>query len=71
MKYHGYVPGVIWLQVIRDGMPQLVSNVSLADWYDTAVCTNLYLFFFLPSRCILVTACFVTTGRTSWKLANA
>ena len=33
LQYHGYVPGVLWLQVIRDGMGQLVSMVSLADWY--------------------------------------
>ena len=32
-----YVPGVIWLHVIRDGIPLLVSAVSLTDWWDTVV----------------------------------
>ena len=36
-NYHGYIHGVIWLRVIRDGIPQLVRTVSLTDWYDTAV----------------------------------
>ena len=27
--HHGYVPGIIPLQVIRDGIPQLVSTVPL------------------------------------------
>ena len=26
---HGYVPGIIWMQVIRDGVPQLVSTFLL------------------------------------------
>ena len=42
--YHGYIPGAIWLQVIRDGKPQLVSTVPLADWYDTAARAISYLF---------------------------
>ena len=47
MKYHGYVPGVIWLQVVRGStIPQLVSTVSPTDWYDTAVRTISYLLAF-------------------------
>ena len=44
--YHGYVPGAIRLQGIRDGIPQLDSTVSLTDSYITAVhaisCTGLF-----------------------------
>ena len=65
--YRGYKTykfcGVIWLQVIRDGIPQLVINgtVSLANWYRRII---LYLVrvCFLPSGCIFDTACFVTTS---------
>ena len=63
MKYDGYVPGVIWLQMIRGGIPQLVGTVSLTDWYDTAVRTLSYLLIF----CHFVAACFVTTGRQDFR----
>ena len=43
--YHGYVPVMIWLQVIRDGVPQLVSTVPSRT--GTAVHV---LFGFLPTR---------------------
>ena len=46
IQYHGYVPGLIWLQVIWDGIPQLVSAVSLTGWYDIAMRTISYLFVF-------------------------
>ena len=45
-KYHGYVPGIILLQVIRDGIPQLVSTVPLR----TGTAAVHVLFCFLPSR---------------------
>ena len=38
-SYHGYVAGVTWLRVIRDGIPQLVRTVSVTDWYDGALRT--------------------------------
>ena len=44
-KYHGYVPGIISMQVIRDGIPQLVSTVPLRT--GTGV---LVMYIFLPSR---------------------
>ena len=34
--YRGHAPVVLWLQVMRDGIPQLVSTVPLTDWYGTA-----------------------------------
>ena len=56
--YHGYVPGIISLQAIRDGAQQLDSTVPLRT--GTAVRV---LFSFLPSRHFFV-ACVrvVTTG---------
>ena len=58
---------LFWFQVIRNGIPQLVSTVSLRDWYDTALDTISHFVCVLPSRCFLVTACFVTTNRTPGK----
>ena len=55
--YHGYVPGTISLQLIRDAIPQLVSTVSLR----TGTAVHVRLFCFLPSRRFFV-ACFVTTS---------
>ena len=46
--YHGYVTGIISLQVMRDGEPQLVRTVRLRT--STAV----HLFFALPSRCFFL-----------------
>ena len=46
IEYRGDVPGVVVVQVIRDGLPQLINTVSLADWYHTAVRTISYLFVF-------------------------
>ena len=47
--YHGYVPGIFSLQVIRDGIPHLVSTLPLRT--GTAVhllfCVCV---FFVPSR---------------------
>ena len=44
--YHGYVPGIIWLQVVRDGIPQLVGTFPLST--GTAVHV-LCCIFLLPS----------------------
>lgn len=56
MCHHGYVRDVVWLQVIGDGMPQLVCTVSHTDWNDSAVRTISYLVldYFLSSRGILL-----------------
>ena len=43
---HGYVPGDVWLQVIRDGIPQLVSTVYLTGWYVNAARTISYFLVF-------------------------
>ena len=43
-------PGVVRLQVIRDGIPQLVSTVPLTDWYDTAVRTAVSCLFVFSHR---------------------
>ena len=68
--YISYTPDVFLelfgcIVAIRDGIPQLVGTVSLTYWYCRAhyfvlVCN-------LPSRCIFVTACLVTTGSISGK----
>ena len=52
----GMVPGIILIASgTRDGIPQLVSTVSLTNWYGTAVRTIPYVpVCFLPSRCILL-----------------
>ena len=42
--YHGFVPGIVWLQEIRDVIPQLVGTVPFAYWYYGA--PNSYLLFF-------------------------
>ena len=43
--YHGYVPGIGWLQVIRDGIPQPVSTVPWS-WYCRArIILHLFAFF--------------------------
>ena len=49
-KYHGNVSGIIWLQVVRDGMPQLVINSTVPLRTGTAVhalfCMEYLLFWF-------------------------
>ena len=55
--YHGFVRGIVWLQVIRDGIPQLVSIVPFAYyWYYVGAPTSYYILsvsiipFFLLSK---------------------
>ena len=55
--YHGYVPGVISLQVIRDGIPQL-AIVPFPLRAGTAV--HVYLVLFSSIETLFV-ACFVAT----------
>ena len=61
MYYHGYVPGVISLHVMLDGIPQLVILCStvpfcvLVYWYCGA---RIYFVCFLS----FFVACFVTNG---------
>ena len=64
--HHGYVPGVISLQVMRDGAPQL-AVLPLPLRTGTAV----HVLFLLSSTgtftVLLSVACVVTTGYTSGK----
>ena len=57
--YHGYVPGVISLQVIRDGIPQL-AIVPFPLRAGTAV--HVYLVLFSSIETLFV-ACFIATGK--------
>ena len=60
--YHGYVPGVISLQVIRDGLRQ-VTLVPLSLRTGTAAHVFFYLRSSIETFVILLTvACVVTTG---------
>ena len=43
------LPGVFWLQVMRDGIPQLARTVSLTGRYGSAVRTISYL---VPGACL-------------------
>eukprot|EP00610_Laminaria_digitata_P001614 TRINITY_DN3842_c0_g1_i1.p1 TRINITY_DN3842_c0_g1~~TRINITY_DN3842_c0_g1_i1.p1 ORF type:complete len:118 (-),score=5.97 TRINITY_DN3842_c0_g1_i1:64-417(-) len=52
--YHGYAPGIISVQVIRDGIPDCGARILFC-----------ILFLFLPSRRFLVEPVFVTTGEIS------
>ena len=45
--YHGYVPGIIWLQVIRDGTPQFANTLP---WRAGTAVLVLLCACFLPSR---------------------
>ena len=56
--YHGYVPGVISLQVIRGGIPQ-VAIVALLSRTGTAVHV---LFGLLSAIETFIVACVVATG---------
>ena len=59
--YHGFVPGIIWMQVIRDGIPQLVSIVLFAySWYYIGAPTSYILVCFSPIK--NVSACFCDHG---------
>ena len=53
--YHGHIPGIISLQVIRDGVPQLVGTVLLraATAVNELLCSSIKTFF---------SGLFVTTG---------
>ena len=58
--YHGYVSGIISLQVIRDGTPQLVSTGPLrAGTAVHFICTSIVLFSSMET---LFVGRFVTTG---------
>ena len=57
-----HVPGIISLQVMRDGLPQLVSTVPLRT--GTAVVHA--LFCLLPARRFFV-ACLVTMGGATFQ----
>ena len=47
---HGHVPGIISLQVIRDGIPQLGSIVPFAYYWYMLRCTYFILVCFLPHQ---------------------
>ena len=71
--HRGFAPGIIWLQVIRDGtsIPQLVSIVPFAHYVlvlrrCTYFIPRIYFFVFSPIK--NASACFVTTGQSSGKL---
>ena len=56
--YHGYVPGVISLQVIRGGIPQ-VAIVALPSRAGTAVYVLFCLLFAIET---FIVACVMATG---------
>ena len=79
--YHGYVPGIVWMQVIRDDIPQVVSAfcinkicMDLNGHKPTPFpcvlvmqCTYCFVFF---HRCAVFFCSFVTTGQISGKRAK-
>ena len=52
--YHRYVPGIIWLQVIRDGTPQLV--IAPFPCILVLRCTYYFVFFF-PIETLFCSLC--------------
>ena len=50
-----------------DGMPQLVSTVSLTDWYGNALRTISKMFVFFHGDYFLLQPGFATTARNSGK----
>ena len=61
---HGYVPVVVWLLVIRDGLPQPASTVPLTGWHGTAAVRTLsHLFVFSHRYAFLLQPVFVAAGK--------
>ena len=72
--YHGgYVPGIVSLQVIRDGAPRLVLIVPFPRVPVLLRCTYIRLFCFRPSRRFFA-ACFLWPRRArfqeKWAMNN-